>query len=63
MEMVCRGPDRDLLYQNNEFKLQVPEDQVRLPMNEIENIAHFENIDRIEKIDRIGQGENMVNIL
>jgi hypothetical protein len=45
LDMVCRGADRDLLYQKNEFNLRVSDDQIKLPMQEVEN--HTPNMNSV----------------
>jgi hypothetical protein len=50
--MVWRGPDRDVLYEGNEFSLRVPEheQQVRLPLCEAENYQR-ENMSSVSYYD------------
>lgn len=48
--MVCRGPDRDIMYDKNDFKLQLPEEQVRMPFGETE-IPQRHNISAISRHD------------
>ncbi|CAI2382553.1 unnamed protein product [Moneuplotes crassus] len=55
LDMVCRDPDRDLMYQKNEFGLVLPEDQVRLQMNEPEN---NENISSLQRSEHFHEPEN-----
>ena len=40
--MVWRGADRDLMYERNEFKLRIPEDQLRMPLTNVNNQIEFE---------------------
>lgn len=37
LDMVCRGADRDLLYKENDFKLQVPQEYELSPVQQVEN--------------------------
>jgi hypothetical protein len=64
--MVCRGADRDLLYHKNEFSLQVPEDQIRLPMQDVENnqpnissVSHYETQSQYQPVYQENVSENL----
>lgn len=48
LNMVWRGADRDLLYERNDFKLRIPEEQLRMPLTNIENQIQLEESQNIE---------------
>lgn len=48
LNMVWRGADRDLLFERNDLKLQIPKEQLRMPLTNVENQIELEESQNIE---------------
>jgi hypothetical protein len=67
LDMVCRGADRDLLYQKNEFNLQVSDNNIGLPMQEVENqppnmnsVSYYEPQSHLQPMVHQNISENVI---